>query len=291
MKVVFFGTPEYVLPILKALYKEYNSGREQDLIAVVTQSPKEVGRKKFIERSPVDNWAYKHKIKVIHDLDNVPQTDLGIVAAYGKIIPQSTISKFSSGILNVHPSALPKYRGASPIQSAILNGEGKIGVSVIKMDKEMDHGPIVSQFREEIGQDETNEEVRTKVFVRAAKFLIAMIPSYMSGEIRLKEQDHASATFTNILGRDDGFVGLAALNDAMKGKNSKKIYDLYRAMQPWPGAWSRIKVNNIEQRIKILKMHMADDRKIVLDEVQLESRNPVAWGEFKSAYPESELGA
>src|SRR3990172_4759611 len=115
MKIVFLGTPDYVLPILKALYKKY------EIAAAVTQSPKPTGRKKFLTYSPVDTWAHQRKIPVIYDLDKVPKADLGVLAAYGKIIPPSVIQNLKSGILNIHPSLLPKYRGASPVQTAIAN--------------------------------------------------------------------------------------------------------------------------------------------------------------------------
>src|SRR5437879_3001617 len=110
-KIIFFGTPEYVIPVLESLHKHYK------IVGVVTQPPKLVGRKQIRTFSHVDNWAHKHKIPVITSLSEVlPEAKLGVVASYGKIIPKSVIDHFGSGILNIHPSLLPKYRGASPIQ-------------------------------------------------------------------------------------------------------------------------------------------------------------------------------
>jgi methionyl-tRNA formyltransferase len=138
------------------LYKEYRTIKDKGVIAVVTQPPKPAGRDKKIEYSAVDTWAYKKDIRILRDLDmrssdtgkNLPEADLGVVAAYGKIIPKEIISHFKFGILNIHPSLLPKYRGASPTQAAIAAGETTTGVTVIKMDENMDHGPVVSSLKE-----------------------------------------------------------------------------------------------------------------------------------------------
>src|SRR5581483_6897875 len=111
LKVIFFGTPDYVIPILENLHKYYK------VVGVVTQPPKLAGRHQEKTFSAVDTWAYKHKLNIIHFWDQeLPPADLGVVASYGKIIPQEIINHFKYGILNIHPSLLPKYRGASPIQ-------------------------------------------------------------------------------------------------------------------------------------------------------------------------------
>jgi methionyl-tRNA formyltransferase len=134
MKIIFFGTPDYVLPVLEILNKYH------EIVAVVTQSPKPVGREKTLTYSPVDAWAHKKKIQKQFDFISLPEADLGVCAAFGMIIPKVVLNHFKFGILNVHPSLLPKYRGASPIQSAIVSLDQKTGVTIIKMDEKMDHG-------------------------------------------------------------------------------------------------------------------------------------------------------
>lgn len=270
MKVVFFGTPYYVTPVLDALNKYHK------LLMVVTQPPKPSGRDKKITYSAVDNWAHSKRIPKTFDLQEIPEAELGIVAAYGKIIPDEIINKFKYGILNIHPSLLPKYRGASPVQSAIAAGEEKTGLTVIQMDKKMDHGPIVSQFKEDIAVDDTTVTLRDRLFERSADFIIALIPNYVSGKINLKAQDDAEATFTKIINKDDGYI------DMTQGEDKKKEAFI-RAMSPWPGAWTYIKVNKEKKRLKILKAHL-EEGKLVLDEVQLEGKNPVTWKQFESAY-------
>jgi len=296
-RLVFFGTPEYVLPIFKALHKEYG-WRGKRAIAVVTRPPKKADKTGFITHSPVDNWAYKRDLPVIYRPGDAPEADLGILAAYGKIIPKETIEKFKYGILNIHPSLLPKYRGASPVQGAIANGDKFTGVTVIKIDEELDHGPIVSSFKEKILPDETAEELKARLFERSTEFVTALIPNYLAGKVNIKPQDHKFATFTKILKREDGFIEAATLSHAMKGVGSEKIYNLYRAMHPWPGIWTKVQTqipNNkrqIPKRLKILKAHLSPDtdhRTLVTDCVQLEGKSPVSWEEFKKGYPGATL--
>jgi methionyl-tRNA formyltransferase len=266
-KIVFFGTPEYVLPILRALAKHY------EIAAVVTQPPKPVGRKQFLEYSAVDNWAHRRKVPAIYDLAKVPQADLGIVAAFGKIIPPFVIGRLKLGILNIHPSLLPKYRGASPVSAAIAAGDKQTGVTIIKMDEKVDHGPMITQFTEEILPDDTTDSLRRRLFSRSAEVLIELLPAYLAGKIKEKTQDESQATYAKILKRQDGFVDF-------KKDDPAEIERKLRAYTPWPGIWTLVN----SKRLKILRAHL-ETGELVLDEVQLEGKNPVTWKQFKEAYP------
>lgn len=309
MNIVFFGTPDYVLPIAKAIHKQYNSAREKNFFAVVTQMPKVAGRKQYLERSAIDKWAYEHKLEIFYDPNNVPAADLGIVAAYGKIIPQSTIEQFKYGILNIHPSLLPKFRGASPIQAAIISGETTTGVSIIKMDEKMDHGDIVSVFNEEVLETDTTESLRTRLFEKSAEFLIGLVPHYISGKITPKAQLHELATFSKILSKDDGFIPPHYLRSILEGTTvieqwpisfvkdlvltptAVTIDRFIRATFSWPGAWSTVKLTPETKkivRIKILSSHVENDN-LHLNQVQLEGKNPVSWAELRRAYPSSKF--
>lgn len=261
LKIIFFGTPEYVLPILEKLHKHYK------IAAVVTQPPKEAGRKKIKTFSAVDTWAFKRKLPIFFDFDRLPEVDLGVCAAFGKIIPKFVIDNLKFGILNVHPSLLPKYRGASPVQAAIVNGDSETGVSIIKMDEQMDHGPIVTQFKEEILPDDTTETLRVRLFARSAEVLIDLIPNYLKGKINLKPQDHSQATFTKVLKKEDGFIDLTS------HQSPTTIHNFIRAMYPWPCAWT-ILANG--KRLKLLPNGM----------VQLEGKKPVTRKQFEAAYPD-----
>jgi methionyl-tRNA formyltransferase len=282
MKIVFFGTPDYVLPILKGLHRKFVTGPgKSPIVAVVTQSPKPVGRKQVVTFSPIDKWAHEHKIDTFYQssdlIKNNVEADFGVLAAYGEIIKKDVIEMFPKGILVVHPSLLPKYRGASPIQGAIAAGDNVTGSSIIKMDEEMDHGPIVSQFKEEILPTDTTDILRERLFERSAEVMIEMIEPYLEGKIKPKEQNHEEATFTKLVTKQDGFIDL-------KKTTPEEAERFIRAMQPWPQAWTLFE----NKRLKLLKAHM-EEGKLVLDEVQLEGKNPITGKDFLRAYPSFHL--
>ena len=287
MNIIFFGTPDYVIPVLNKLHREFKSKTgESPVVAVVTQKPKPVGRKKQLEYSAVDQWAYKKGIKILRDLDigEFPKAELGILASYGEIIPDPVIGHFKFGILNVHPSLLPEWRGSSPVQASIISGVDETGVSIIKLDEKLDHGPIISQFKEGIQSDDTTETLRKRLFERSAEVLVTLIPAYLEGKITPRPQDHTKATYTRELRKADGFVPPKYLNSAFQGKSRKEkweisfmknftnhyspitIHQYIRAMQPWPGAWTYVhltkepKNKRTEElntkRLKIFRAHV-----------------------------------
>ena len=278
MKIVFFGTPDYVLPILTTIHKKYVTGPgKSPIVAVVTQSPKPTGRKQILNYSPVDKWAHEHKIPIYYKSNDIIKenldADLGVCASFGEIIPELVINYFKFGILNIHPSLLPKYRGVSPVPEALKNGDTKTGITIIKMDEKMDHGPIVVQSKEEVFPDDTGESLRTRLFQKSVDILIETIEPYLKGKIKLKEQNHNEAIFTKILTKQDGFLELTGCDPVSTER-------FIRAMQPWPGAWTLID----GKRLKILQAHL-ENEKLVLDEVQLEGKNPVTYQQFKEGYP------
>ncbi|MBI1863652.1 methionyl-tRNA formyltransferase [Candidatus Woesebacteria bacterium] len=281
MKIIFFGTPTFVLPILEKLNKKYNWTNHKELVGVVTQPPRP-------DYSAVDKFAHNHKISIYYDPKEIEEADLGIVASYGKIIPESVIKNFRFGILNIHPSLLPKYRGASPIQYAIKEGEEKTGVTIIKMDEKMDHGPIVSQFTEEIQEDDTQETLRDRLFERASEFLIELIPNYINGKIKLEQQDDSKATFTKIITKKDGFLNP---KDLLSKEKSQENFNLIRAMYPWPGVWTKVYLtpnSKTSKILKLLKSHLEKER-LIIDEVQLEGKNKVTFKQFQEGHPNYKL--
>ncbi len=283
MKIVFFGTPEYVLPILKAVHKKFVTGPgKSPIVAVVTQSPKPIGRKQILAYSAIDKWAHERELPIYYKwidlIDHKVEADLGILAAYGEIIPKRVIDLFPHGILVIHPSLLPKYRGASPVTAAIADGESVTGVSIIKMDEKVDHGAIVSQFKEKISEEDTGGSLRDRLFARTGAVLTELIEPYLKGKIRPKEQNHDDATFTKLIKKEDGFIDLTKADP-------EKTERFVRAMLPWPGAWTRVD----GKRLKILKSHL-ESGDLVLDEVQLEGKLPVTYRQFKLAYKDATFG-
>jgi methionyl-tRNA formyltransferase len=293
LKIVFFGTPDYVLPVLTAIHKKFVTGPgKSPIAAVVTQSPKPVGRKQIITYSPIDKWAHEHGIPMHYSaaelaIDSV-EADMGILASYGEIIKRDVIDLFPHGILVIHPSLLPKYRGASPIPAAINAGEAVTGVTIFKMDEKVDHGPIISQFKEDILPTDTTETLRARLFERSAEVLVELLTPYLQGKITPKVQDDSRATYTKIVTRENGFIDL-------NKKSPEEAERFIRAMQPWPGAWTQIKLtivtprDNNEQFTKRLKIHKAhvEEGKLVLDEVQLEGKEKVSWKQFKDGYKDA----
>ncbi|KKR24351.1 MAG: methionyl-tRNA formyltransferase, methionyl-tRNA formyltransferase [Microgenomates group bacterium GW2011_GWC1_41_20] len=284
MKIVFFGTPSYVLPVLKTIHKEFVTGPGRSPIAaVVTQSPKPLGRKKTLTYSPVDKWGHEHGVPIYYSaeelIENTPDATIGILASYGEIIRKEVINLFPQGILVVHPSLLPKYRGASPVPAAIANGDELTGVSIIKMDEKVDHGPVITQFREQILPTDTSDILRNRLFEKSAKVITEMLTPYAQGKIKLKIQNEKEATFTKIMKREDGFVDLLKTPPI-------EIERFIRAMSSWPGAWTLVKLNPTDKttrRLKLLGSHV-EDGKLILDLVQLEGKDPVSWKQFKEGY-------
>jgi methionyl-tRNA formyltransferase len=275
------------MPILTALHKKFVTGPgKSPIVAVVTQSPKPVGRKQVITYSPIDHWAHEHGIPIHYTaaelaIDGV-EADIGILASYGEIIRKDVIDLFPHGILVIHPSLLPKYRGASPIPAAIIAGDTTTGVTIFKMDEKVDHGPIISQFKEDIFPNDTTETLRARLFERSAKVLVELIKPYMQGKITPKVQNESEATFTKIVTRENGFIDL---NKTAPEEAERFV----RAMLPWPGAWTLLRLSATEgqaKRLKIYKAHI-EDEKLVLDEVQLEGKEKVSWKQFKEGYREA----
>jgi methionyl-tRNA formyltransferase len=184
------------------------------------------------------------------------------------------------GLLNLHPSLLPKYRGPTPVPTAILAGEKETGLTIIKVDEQIDHGPIVIQFKEEIGNHETSDDLLKRLFTKGAQELILLLPDYLEGKIELEEQKHLKATLTQKLTKESGKIDWAKPVDYQER--------FVRAMSPWPEAWTEIKINQETKRLKILKAHL-EEEKLVLDEVQLEGKNPVSFKQFQEGYPQVKI--
>ncbi len=305
MKIVFFGTPDYVIPILESVTKLYGNRNDKPIVAVVTQKPAPAGRKKELAYSPVDTWAHKKGIEVFYNSNELlgkVDADVAILAAYGTIISKKIINHFPKGILNVHPSLLPEFRGASPVQSTLVSGK-PAGATIIKIDEKVDHGQIVRQFRDEVTEQDTTKTLRNRLFTKSAEILTTLIPAYMEGKIKLKEQKHKKATFTTLLKKDHAFINPSYLNSCLQGFSLQALWKIpfiknyslnptpdaldrfIRAMNPWPIAWTYIRTDSKLQkkRIKLISAQIKD-KKLVLNKVQLEGKNPVTWKEFIRGY-------
>lgn len=248
--IAFFGTPQFAVYVLEELEK---AGIVPALIITAPDKPK--GRGLVLTPPPVKDWALVHDIAYLqppslktidYGLETILNTewDLFIVAAYGKILPEALVNAPAHGTLNVHPSLLPKFRGASPIESQILADERTVGVSIMKLDKEMDHGPILAQASITLESWPIRARDLEELLAREGGSLLAeSIPSYMSGELQPTEQDHGAATFTKKISKEDGLIDLSA--------DGYQNYLKYCAYDEWPGSFlfkdgKRIKIVDAE---------------------------------------------
>lgn len=199
------------------------------------------------------------------------QPDLLVVADYGRILLREEIEKPAFGAINIHPSLLPKYRGASPIQAAILAGEKESGISIIKMDEKIDHGPLLVQAKIEIKKDDDYPRLRKKLAQLAADLAIRVIPFYTSEQIKPRAQEHEKATYVKKIKKSAAEINWQ--------ESPQKILRQIRAYAGWPIAYTLLD----GKRLQIYRGHLTDN-KLVLDEVQLEGKKRMSFEEFKKGY-------
>lgn len=228
VKFVFWGTPDVAEGTLEIL-KE--NGYLPTLIITAPDRP--AGRKMILTPPPVKVWAEKNNIPFIQpekikeiDTEKIKNLDLSIVVAYGKILPEELINAPKLGSINIHYSLLPKYRGASPVESAILNGDAETGVTIQQMEFKMDTGPILAVEKTEIGGSEKAPELRKRLIEIGGKLLVKTLPDIFTGNISSNPQDESSATYCTKIKKEDGQIDL----DSEPVAN----YNRFRAYAHWP---------------------------------------------------------
>lgn len=216
-KIIFFGTEDYSLGALRTLV---NNGFA--VAAVITKPDAPRGRGQKLTAPPVKTFALEHSIPVwqpqklgdlADDIRNL-QPVAGVLVAYGKIIPQSMFDLFTPGIVNIHPSLLPLYRGPSPIESAIVNRDAQTGVTIMKLEAGMDSGPIYAQETLELKGQETNKELYATLFKIGEQMLIDTLPKILSGKLHPTPQDHDQATYCSLLSKNDSELNPTSITAA-----------------------------------------------------------------------------
>jgi len=232
MRIVFLSTPEFGISSLEKLIAS-----RHEVVAVVTQVDKPSGRGKHMKASPVKEYALKHGLKVLEyakiSRDGVDELrtlnpDIMITAAYGQILSQAIIDIPKYGIINVHGSLLPKYRGASPIQSAIIKGENVTGITIMQTEAGMDTGDILAKETTEIGEQETAGELMARMAIIGADLLLKTLDEIENGETNPEKQHHASATITTKLKKEDCYINF--------NKSAKEVKCLILGANPDPVA-------------------------------------------------------
>ncbi len=254
MQVVFFGTPRFALPSLERLL-----GSGHRVAGVITQPDRARGRGQKPGDSPVKDTAVRRGLSVLQPERLKDEAflssfrglgaDIGVVAAYGKILPETLIAIPHHGFINVHASLLPRYRGAAPIQRAVMAGETETGVSIMRIVRELDAGPVFATRVLAVGPDETSESVERRLAAAGAELLLDVLAAIESGRAKETVQDHDRATYAPRLTKEEGLIDW--------DRPSREIHNRIRGLQPWPHAFSYL---NHDRQIILASSVAADER-------------------------------
>lgn len=312
LRLAYFGSPDFSAEFLGKIHRD--DSLPVEIALVVTQKDKPVGRDQTITPSAVKQVALAQNIEVLHDVTPEDLTsrdiDLGLVFAYGRILKEELLRASKNGFWNVHPSFLPQFRGATPTVYPIILGEDQTGISLMLMDADMDHGPIIDQKTYPITSSQTHiqllHELASIGFTLFAEHVTRLAQSGIDYST-LPVQNHAVATFTRMLEKEDGFIELNLLQKAIRkervtsaempliiqqylGKNNITeypipyapyiVYNMHRGLNPWPGVWTTLPDG---KRLKILDVAL-NGEELVVKTVQLEGKKPVSFEQFQEAY-------
>jgi methionyl-tRNA formyltransferase len=280
LRIAFFGTPEFALHVVHEL-----DGANLSPLLVVTQPDKPRGRGQDTLPTPMKLWALEHSVDVVTpsslrgdspelSLLHNSEWDLFVVASYGHILPKRILELPRFGVMNVHPSLLPKLRGASPVRSAILTDQrDAVGVSIILLDEEMDHGPILAQARIEPDPWPVGARALEDLLAEeGGKLLAEVIPLFVSGGITPEPQDHALATYTTKIEKPMGEIDL----NGNPHENLRRI----KALEGWPSAYFFVKKNGKPMRVKVVDADINVQGELVISRVIPEGKAEMEYTAF-----------
>lgn len=276
LNFIFFGTPDVASETLDILKQ---NGFVPSLIVTSIDKPK--GRKWVMTASPVKLWAIENNIPYLQPktldeefINKIKSYDasLFIIVAYGKIIPENLINTPKLGSINIHYSLLPKYRGASPVESAILNGEKNTGISIQKMEYKLDSGPLLIQKEIQIEDTEKAPDLRKRLVVSGANLLVQILPDIIEDKITPIPQDEQYATYCKKIKKEDGLVDLAL-------EMPEQLYNKYRAYALWP----KIYFFNKNKRV-IITDALLEDNQFKILKVLPEGKKEITWNEYELNY-------
>lgn len=305
MKIAFFGTSDRSIPILEELNKKF------DLVLCVTKADSKIGRHQTTKETAVKKWANQNNVALvtIKSLDDNTKKEiidqikalgvtLGIVTDFSFMLPEKIINTPQYSLINIHFSLLPKYRGACPVQFAILNGDKITGITYALIVKKLDAGPILTQITHKIAGNETAEGLYKILFKKAAGGLLKVVKGYINGEITPTPQDETQATYCyskthpnkTIIYKEDAKIDWL--------DSPTQIERQIRAYNPWPISWTnlaelskhfelRLKQNmNNELRLKIYGGRLEGDI-LKVDKLQVEGGKIINWEDFVNGYLDS----
>jgi methionyl-tRNA formyltransferase len=271
-KIIFMGTADFAVAMLRTLWEN-----KFDIAAVFTKADSRSGRGYKLQESVVKKFAEEKNILLFQPekLDEKSQQaiktlrpDLIVVADYGKIIPSNILAIPRRGVLNIHPSLLPKFRGSSPIQNVLLSGEKETGTTIMLLDEGMDTGPILAQEKLTIHPMETFSGLFAKLAQLSSPLLVKILPLWMAGKIKPQKQDKSQASLCRMIKKEDGKV------DWTQG--AAEIFNRYRAFENWPGVYAFWPDKGKNKRINL--------KKIALDKAQNDKKlkaGEIFWEEEK----------
>ncbi|MBU3922984.1 methionyl-tRNA formyltransferase [Patescibacteria group bacterium] len=300
IKTILMGTPEFAEKIFRKSYSVLQNNFE--ITHIITAQDKPIGRKQILIPSPVKQFAQEKNIPILQPdkirkqewIEKLKQLnpELIILCAYGQIIPKEILDIPKYGALNIHPSLLPKYRGASPIHQAILNGDESTGITLMLMDEQMDHGNIISQKEYKIKNNITYKELENELTDIALNLLIESLLNWIKNQKSI-EQDHEKATFCKMIKKQDGQIDW--------NNTAEQIHRKIRAYHVWPIAYTMFK----NKQLKILEAEtkkentnnqsgtvlndlniQTKDNILIIKKLQLEGKKPMISKEFLNGYPD-----
>lgn len=267
IRIVFMGSPEFAIPSLISLIDNFK------VVGVVTQPDKPAGRGKALKAPPVKEIALKHEIEFIQPnklreagvFEKLQSwaPDVIVVVAFGQILRQEVLDLPKFGCINVHGSILPRWRGAAPIQAAILHGDEETGITIMKMDSGVDTGPILKQKSIKIRDDSTSESLGKSLSLLGADLLIETLDDYLRGNLKPIPQSEDGATYAPRLEKENGFLDFS--------KSAMELDCQVRAYFPWPGTFMEIG----DERIKVMATHVVDEVNLEPGERGLISGYPI----------------
>ncbi|MFV0339515.1 MAG: methionyl-tRNA formyltransferase [Parachlamydiaceae bacterium] len=265
MRIVFFGTPDFAAEVLEFLIQ-----KRENIVAVVSKPDKAQGRSKQLVPVPVKLIAEKHGIPVyqpekISDPSNVEliqgfNADLFVVVAYGEILKEHVLKAPKIACINLHASLLPKYRGAAPIQRAIMNGEIESGVTIMHMVKKMDAGNMIAHGTVPISQEMTAGELGRSLIEIGSLMMLQVIEAFKKGTPSEIVQDESKVTFAPKIELEECRIDWS--------RTSTEIHNLIRGVNPEPGAWAMVEVNGQAKRLRVFKSLDHSEKQIALGEQQ-----------------------
>jgi methionyl-tRNA formyltransferase len=301
LRIVFFGTPEFAVPTLRALLRS-----RHPVVGVVTQPDRARGRGQRVTYSPVKTLALEHRVPVfqpnrlrepaVSEMLRRWQPDVGVVAAYGKLIPEDLLALPRLGMINVHASLLPRLRGAAPVHRAVINGDAETGVTIMRVVKELDAGSMLAKVSRAIGPDETSDAVEHDLAEIGARLLVDVVNRIAVGAASEEPQDDSLATYAPKITKEEGPIDWTM--------PASVLHNRVRGLHPWPHAHTNLHGQRlillktralsttttepagtvVEVTRDTIQVAAGDGGRLAIEELQAEGRRPMNTRDFLSGH-------